>query len=264
MRGVYSKVITAIETGRSHSSNSECCQDAIASFQKDNLSCATVCDGAGSADNSAIGARITADIACNLVVQNFDRYYLSSPHEVSAEVIDEVLHEFESVAHENEVPIKTLACTLSFVAVKATRKSVKYIGGNLGDGMVVQRRNNELTMLLDPENAEFANQTFFVTSKNSQDHLRIKKGIVPAAELPGWLITTDGAGPLLYTKSSNEFAPIVMSLLEDLRTLPSDRVEKTAYQLLSDVLIPAVFDDCSIGILQTVARGSNISRRAGC
>ena len=146
MRGVYSKVITAIETGRSHSSNSECCQDAIASFQKDNLSCATVCDGAGSADNSAIGARITADIACNLVVQNFDRYYLSSPHEVSAEVIDEALHEFESVAHEKAIPIKTLACTLSFVAAKATRKSIKYIGGNLGDGMVMPVSYTHLTL----------------------------------------------------------------------------------------------------------------------
>ena len=130
--------------------------------------------------------------------------------------------------------------------------------------MVMQRRNSDLTMLLEPENAEFANQTYFVTSKNSQDHLRVKKGIIPAPQLPGWLITTDGAGPLLYTKSSNEFAPIVMSLLEDLRTMPSDRVEKTAYQLLSDVLIPAVFDDCSFGILQTVVRGSNISRRASC
>ena len=264
MRGTHCKVVTGFEIGLSHLSEGKECQDFAGTCRKNETVCAIVCDGAGSEKHSAIGAEITANVVSSLVVDKFDQLWNASVHNVSTELIVQVLDELEDTSARKDIPLSSLACTISFVATQTRRNAVRFICGNLGDGMVIQREKRGLRLILGPQNGEFANQTFFVTSTNAQELLRIKKGTVPVNQIPGWLITTDGAGPLLYENASSQFAPLVLSLLEDLRTQPVNKVETNLEQILKDVLVPAAFDDCSIGVVQTVARGSNIQRRAYC
>ncbi len=248
-------------TGISHARDGEPCQDAFCVLQVANISAAALCDGAGSASHSKLGAEATSDLVVAQLVSNFDEFWCS-PEANAAKLITTIRERLSALAKNEDVPIKHLACTLAFCAAQLHRSQVRFVCGNLGDGIVLMRQAENLEILLQAENQEFANQTWFVTSTDATERLRIQTGTVSVEQVPGWLLTTDGAASMLYSKRNKRFAPAVMSLLEDLRVNKVGNVKRVLQSVLRDSLAPRTHDDCTIALLQVDSRTRRVQRRA--
>ena len=56
-------------------------------------------------------------------------------------------------------------------------------------------------VLSEPENGEYANQTYFITSDNAINHFRIYKNNLD--KIRGFILMSDGSYESLFDKSSN-------------------------------------------------------------
>ena len=89
----------------------------------------------------------------------------------------------------------------------------RYIIGNLGDGLLGSMDSEGKSEVLSlPEHGKYANQSFFVTHKNSKDHLRIHKGRYESHKV--YFMMTDGSAECLYNFNLKSFANILKVFCE--------------------------------------------------
>jgi hypothetical protein len=261
MRGEYVKGIGITIAGGDHIKKVDGCEDAVHIEKRDRTVSVALCDGAGTASHSQIGARTVAKVVADLLVNRFDELYGLSEVAVADLILDAALAELEHVAAREEIELKRLACTLLFVVSKPMKSSVRYIVGNLGDGIVIMREHGEPQVLFEPENGKYANITYFVTSPDARERLRVRRGESKHSNMPGWFISTDGATDLLFNPRNGNLAPVIPELLEDLRVLEEGTVMSTLQQVMKQVIMPRAVDDCGLALLQTVARSAKIPRK---
>jgi hypothetical protein len=214
----------------------------------------------GSARHAAIGAQVASSTVFNLLWNNKERFICQSPQLVVDEIVDSALTQLQRAAEETKTEIGQLACTLAFVMAIPGKSTVRYLAGNLGDGLIVMRQKANMSALLKPERGEFANQSFFLTSRNAKQRLRVVSGVVVSNQIPGWLVCSDGATEQFFDRRSKNIAPAAFGLLEDLRTEKTKDVQDFLHGFICDTVQPRSADDCSIGLLQTATRGSNVPR----
>lgn len=145
-----------------------------------------------------------------------------------------------------EVKLHDFASTLLFVAIKGD----KYVVGHLGDGIVgvfkVQKNGEKTIEVLSyPENGEYANETFFTTSREAEKYLRISSSTVDTEE--GFILMSDGAGESFYQNKTKELIPLVKQIMEDIRDIKNlDEVQKNVDALMENRVKHRTSDDCSI------------------
>jgi len=246
------KVAGASVRGRSHERAGTPCQDRYNVWRKGDKKFAgiAVSDGAGSSGYSQIGAEFAAGSIIPYIAKKFD-YSSNNLIDAQNEIFGYLSNGLMNVAKSHNLNFNDLACTLLFVVIKRKRKTVNYIAGHIGDGIILyQRKNNSINILSEPERGEFANTTIFLTSKNAKTKLRIYSGKLEQPS--GFIIMSDGAADTLYikrTKSPNQI--YCQQLLKWCDRYPQNKVSKALHKNLRyGVFREVSTDDCSLCLLK--------------
>lgn len=160
--------------GASHRKSGLPCQDAHSwTVINDSILITAVCDGAGSARLSHLGAQTAANKAVETV-----RKCILEKCPVSEEdwrnhleqARAEALSRINELANSEGCSVCDLATTFLLAAAAPDCTAALQIG----DGAIVARLDDgELDLLSQPESGEYANETTFLTSPGAQAQLRI-------------------------------------------------------------------------------------------
>ncbi|MEB3312139.1 MAG: PP2C family serine/threonine-protein phosphatase [Snowella sp.] len=169
------KAITRSAIGTRHQAANLPCQDygAYRLLNQDIL-IGAIADGAGSAKNADIGAKVAVEQSLNFLQSR-----ISSPNSLTEEQAQSLFYELgESVrsqlsqtATQMKGEFKDLAATLLvFIASPDAIAAMQ-----IGDGFIVTRSpTGEYELLFQPDKGEYINETTFVTSDQALEALQVK------------------------------------------------------------------------------------------
>lgn len=247
------KIASAVVIGRNHESKGIPLQDKVFSFRSKNQKEAiiTIADGAGSCAYSHIGAEIVTSKIGNIILNNFENIF--EDLDWAKSFIYEKLFKFlqESALSKN-VNLNELASTLLFLIVKKKRKEIEYIAGHIGDGLIVKYENGDVNVLSYPDNNEFSNCTFFVTSNDALKHFRMYRGKLTNDE--GFMLISDGTAESLYKKVDKSLAPACKLIFKWCDSYRQNTVSKVLKSNLQNIFRLNTFDDCSIAVLKSMKK----------
>jgi hypothetical protein len=164
-------------------------------------------DGAGSATHSQVGSRIAVQSTLSSLAE-----IVASQSELTEDLAIRVLEQartrIEEHAESEDLSSRQLACTLLFAVISAR---VAYFA-QLGDGGWVMRINGELLPATWPFRGEYANETFFLTSKNWREGFQFEKVAHSITAVAGF---TDGIQPVaLQYETRSAHAPFFNPLFK--------------------------------------------------
>lgn len=243
------QLIGARATGTSHAASGAPCQDregyrVVDDADGGEAAIAVVCDGAGSAALSDVGAELVCD-AFRTLAAGF-----VSERGTTALTRDEVgvwVEDIQSriaarAAAENATP-RDFACTLLFLAASETST----VCAQVGDGAIVLRDGEDLRVAMWPENGEYANQTFFVSQEDAREHLQFTR----FGPVRDFVIFSDGIQRLALNESERSpHTAFFRPLLDAVRAAEAldDTKEQLGAFLSSDRVNSQTDDDKSIVI----------------
>lgn len=241
------RIAGATTIGTSHIKNGKPCQDKIYSKKSNHVAAIALADGAGSCSKSDLGAEICTRYVVNFLCNNFDKTYLLTDQEISEKINKGVKKPLEETAGELNISSKELSSTLLFVAVKGN----KFIAGHIGDGLIGKFDENGSEILSQPENGEYANQTFFITMPEADKYLRIYKDNLNSTL--GFILMSDGSYESLFDTQKNKLASANLtffSWLVDKQNTIED-LNKSIEDNLASKFTKRTTDDCSVILLST-------------
>tara|TARA_Y100000310_G_scaffold343990_1_gene454406 strand:- start:3001 stop:4179 length:1179 start_codon:yes stop_codon:yes gene_type:complete len=235
-------------TGKSHIEKKTPCQDRTYSKTHNGITVITLADGAGSCKNSDTGAEIVTKVVADLICNNFTFLFKKTKEEISKNILNEILKHLGAKSKKLNVKLKDLSSTLLFAGVKGNQ----YIAGHIGDGLIGYYFNDSEThvkTLSEPENGEYANETFFTTSNDAIKHFRIYKDKLD--KITGFILMSDGSYDCLFDKSKNVLKGAnntFYSWLGDISN-PTEKIEQALIDNMKEQFITRTHDDCSINLL---------------
>lgn len=233
----------ATQQGVSHKVSDTPCQDSVLIKQDDGYLFLGLADGAGSAKHSDIGSKsILRFLAVDMRIY-FD-YYNLNKEEASATLLKKIHLALNSIARFHKVEIKDLSSTLLCMVVSYGQYMVVHIGDGVV-GMLDSKDN--LTVLSEPENGEYANYTYFTTSLDSK-RVRTYRGDIE--NLNGLVLMSDGVEESLYHYKTKTLAPITKDIIKLLDQYSSTEVSLILKENLEDIFAIKSSDDLSIAILR--------------
>lgn len=243
----YWKSAGVFVRGRSHIKNEIPCQDSVYSITNWNMSIISLADGAGSCKHSKYGAEISTRTVCKVFNKYFNRLYKSDIEKIKTVILGNILKFISRKAKELNAEIGDFASTLLFVAIKGNN----YIIGHIGDGLIGKLSMEEnLEVISFPENNEYANYTYFTTSKNVFQHFRITKGKIINSK--GFILMSDGSAESLYDRRNKTISSVAKQILEWLDNNSTKDVSKALEENIKSFIIPKTSDDCSINLMKLV------------
>lgn len=199
------RVFAASATGTSHREDGRPCQDAFAHrAEADNL-IAVVCDGAGSCDQSQVGARVVSETVVRAIATQLGNNLVRSDgsaeqwRTVVETVITGAREALQAVAKAAAGDLSAYASTL----VGAVAWPSRLFFFHIGDGYAVARPRapDSRDIVSLPENGEYVNETYFVTGTDWLLHLRTACHDVPLETV---VLMSDGAAPFAMAKGNQE------------------------------------------------------------
>jgi len=241
------KVICASVVGSFHKKNKLPLQD-YGLGKVDPFPILVIADGAGSEVNSATGAEIAVKTSLDYIISN--TFKINSKKEC-VELYEEILKALKEKAYEIGTEVSTFATTIIIVYV--LDMTVYWM--QLGDGVIIAKKNGFLSCVSLPFRGEFANETVFVTSYKASEFLQY--GVFPVSDCDGILAFTDGLSPALIYQNSLVPAPVCSSLIEQLmqKPLTSDDL----HNLINDDLSDVSGDDKTLGLLVPITKTNDKS-----
>lgn len=240
-------VATATTTGESHIIREKGSDDAIVTRTCGKWTAIVACDGAGSSVRSSEGA--------NFVASNFTEQLLEISVEIDQSgpgpwLNDQLIHRILTIREElakiaGSYELQDFHCTLVAVLVSDT-------GGlsvHIGDGaIIIGRRSGEdkldISIHSEPENGEYANETFFITENTWIKNIRIK----PLGPCDWVIVMTDGAASVLLTKTIKyEILAGLLGVISD-EKYPEGIQETLSEAVNDDYARSCSNDDRSIGL----------------
>ena len=240
-------VASATARGRSHVKNEILCQDKVAELVTHHSSGwfygISLSDGAGSCKFSDKGAEFISEKILELLQRNFKKTY--NAKNLSKVLVLFIEKELKLFSEEKKINFKELSSTLLFIVVKNN----KYIIGHIGDGVIGGLMNDgSIRVLSEPENGEFHNSTYFTTSQNHKNRLRMQKGTVK--EIIGFILMSDGAAESLYDSNKKELSKANINMINWLTLGSENKVTEALSKNLSNLITQKTLDDCSIAIMR--------------
>ena len=112
-----------------------------------------------------------------------------------------------------------------------------------------QEIDSEIIVISGPNNAEYGNATFFVTTKNADAHLRLIKGEMcdPNREIYGFVLMSDGSGESFYQSREKRLMPILGKLLHEARH-NKESAQRRMEEIMEKVKEKTT-DDCSLNLI---------------
>jgi serine/threonine protein phosphatase PrpC len=240
------KIAGAAIIGTSHISSNTECQDKIDYNDESDTICIALADGAGSCKYSGIGAEISCKATIDYLKQKFDLFWRLAEKEVKRTIIHGIMTRLGIEASKLHCDKSELSSTLLFAAIKGNR----FIIGHIGDGVICGEKDNALVLLSAPENGEFANTTYFVTSNNYKHHFRIYRGDV--SEFSSFYLMSDGASESLFHKKTQKISPVLSSFSQWMESHPIAEVNEALSENIKEYFSKHTTDDCSIIIAHNV------------
>ncbi len=187
------------------------CQDYIYYQTHNQLLCAVVCDGAGSASLSDQGAAFFAEHITKKLISRVDHgpYSIEELTPIIEECIAEVRDELTATLSP-EHTLRDYAATV----VGCLMSSQGGCFFHIGDGFGVYQLANQPAVLSLPENGEYASETFFVTGDDWKAHLRLTLLSSPEAGTY-WGLMSDGAATFAIDKQRTGFFPAFINPVLD-------------------------------------------------
>ena len=176
-----------------------------------------VADRAGSAHYSAFGSRIAATTAVNELTKRVNKKPACTvrPHLMRTELqraIRRSRKEIELFAKREHIAFRELATTLAIAVVNDALLSTAHVG----DGAVIMKGGDgQFRTVSGPQNGEYANETYFITSEQDPVISFTQNPDVSAISL-----ITDGLQPISISDQTGDphpgfFNPIFETLLTD-------------------------------------------------
>ncbi len=240
---IITKIAEATAQGRSHVANNSPCQDRVFHKQGYGVSAIALADGAGSKPLSHLGADAVTKTICSYLIENFDRIYALDDSVIRTSLIDILHQELDKCASDNHCKRGDLASTLLFACIKNNN----LIWGHIGDGVIGQKKDDQLECVSQPENFEYANVTVFVVSPNALEHFRIGKAETTGDI--GIVLMSDGSAESLYSKQNKVLAPAVGQMFGWLNQYTVNEVSSALANNLEKLVKMKTTDDCSISLL---------------
>lgn len=237
--------------GRLHSQKNIPCQDRIYSLNDRDINVISLSDGAGSCKFSHFGAEVVTRSICEIMANMFEIIYKMNDVQIKDKIIENVLQNLEIKARQLDTNIKELSSTLLFAAVSGN----KYIAGHIGDGVIGYLIEDSINVLSHPDNDEYANATYFVTSSVVKNHFRVYKGEI--INITGFILISDGTAERLYDKKNKKFSIVAKQILEWLDDNLSSDVSIALKNNLEKLFKEKILDDCSINIMRLVKKDIN-------
>ncbi|MFI4891269.1 MAG: PP2C family serine/threonine-protein phosphatase [Steroidobacterales bacterium] len=211
-------MFSASATGKRNLEQGAAGQDASHCVVTDDVLVAVVCDGAGSVREGRAGSQF---IAHELAEQLSGVLTAGSTTQDHSEQLDADIHgaveavrtRLAGLAESRQLELHDFSCTLL--------GCVAWPGGgaffHIGDGFGIWQEAGAQSVLSQPENGEYADETYFVTDENWKQHLRLTP--LPEAR-PGCVIglMSDGTAPFAVNRArSGFFAPFIDPIADFLR-----------------------------------------------
>ena len=238
------KSVCCTVQGRGHAKKNLPCQDKVAHRSEGGVHVIALADGAGSAALSHHGAECVVNRITAFVVDKFfDIIAQEDGRLVTQELLSVTLQALNDKAELLNCELKDLASTLLVVAVG----SEKFFLAHLGDGVIGYLDDGGLKTVSAPNNGEFSNETYFVTSTAAVAHIRIYKGDLQ--KISAFVLMSDGSEQSLYNKRKKTLAPAVKRLMHRTCLIDGEIFTPQLEEALRTVVAQNTQDDCSIAIL---------------
>lgn len=235
--------------GRSHVEEDLVCQDKTYILNENGVCAYALADGAGTAALSHYGAQIVTKEACRLLCLCFNEFfYKLSGTEVKKKIMEHLISELRKTAAYHGCSLCDLASTLLAVAVCGDC----YLYLHIGDGVIGYAKNGMVKVASAPENGEFCNTTYFVTSSDAARMMHIGKG--EDAAIYGFTLMSDGTEAGLYNKRDKKLAPVLEKLICRLSITSSEYLFPHLQSSLDNVVSKKTHDDCSLVLAAKVER----------
>lgn len=230
--------------GKSHIKAKKVCQDKTFTYKENGAIVSALADGAGSYEYSDIGAIIACKSISKYIGDNFDELIsISNANEAITKIVNHVVADLEKKADEMQCDKDKLSSTLLCVAIKNDDVIVFHVG----DGLIAGLKNGELKTLTMPDNGEFANATYFITSPRAYEKARLLKGKTTGFQ--GFALMSDGSSASLYNKKLQKPAFAIAKLIIGLQYTFSNAYLETVKYLMDYEIHERTTDDCSIALI---------------
>ena len=230
--------------GKSHIKAKKVCQDKTFSYNQNGVVVSALADGAGSYEFSDVGAIIACKSICKYIAENFDELInIQNANEVVTMIVNHVVNDIENKASEMNCDKEKLSSTLLCVAIKNDDVMVFHVG----DGLIAGLKNGELKTLTMPDNGEFANATYFITSPRAFEKARLLKGKTNGFQ--GFAVMSDGSSASLYNKKLQKPAYAIAKLITGLQYTFTNAYLDTVKYLMDYQIHERTTDDCSIALI---------------
>jgi hypothetical protein len=176
-----------------------------------------VSDGLGSAAHSEIGSALASKTAVSLVAKALEASTTPDYAHICTAAFASARDQLVTRATADNKDVRDYACTLLLVILTPTAWAIQHIG----DGAVVGiAPDQSVRTLSTPDNGEFINSTYPLTSADYASHMRFATG---NETLYGIAVVSDGVQPMCINYKTGAaypgfFAPLVQWLagLQDL------------------------------------------------
>ena len=234
------KVSMAVRTGRRHESRNQPCQDQAAVRRENGTVCAALADGAGSRKDSRMGAACVTRQITELLCREFDGLWEMPEGALKCRLVESCL---QAMA-EQETPLYDQACTLLFFA---GREDGRFLSGHLGDGLQLRVTEQGAEVFSPPENGEYLNETYFITSEDAWEHLRLRRGRLPSAGVV--MLMSDGMAESLYQRTTGLPAAACRRMAQWLLDGEEETVSRALADNMERVFSQRSGDDLSLVML---------------
>lgn len=228
------KVCAASVCGAAHREKGLPCQDAVHWLQTPSLLSAAVCDGAGSARYGGQGAlRVAREFAEGMAQMPAS----CGVHAYAVDLLTGIRQRLLLEAQERQAALADFACTLVAACLSDG-------GGwliHLGDGVAAAALAQGEPIFSLPENGEYVNQTWFVTSPDWRERVRVTPLSGPVTQIT---LMSDGVQPFAMNKGGTQlFSPFIDPVVRFLRGVPEAQGAEALRHTLSDPRTDAITGD---------------------
>lgn len=248
--------------GRQHESGGGRCEDAWAiarhriTPQKGVLALC-VSDGAGSAKNGWVGARVTSRYLAHWLGANYVELR-RRPSRAASWAATSLRRTLRRAARAKGDPLKSFACTLVALVIA---DDDTWIAFHVGDGAVAGRVNGVWIPLSVPKKGEFANVTYFVTDDDAAESMHVIRSDADVLnhKPTAFALFTDGVEGALMNRQTGEIAPALDYVCDWLRVHTEQEVAAALERQLQAVFCARTGDDCSLAVLSRLSIESHSS-----
>lgn len=194
-------VAKASVIGTSHQRMSLPCQDSHYVLQQGDTIIIAVSDGLGSAAHSEQGSALACTTAVEFISQTLAQTATRNDEHMCQQAFTEARNALVALATSQGKELRDFACTLVVAVITPTVWMIQHIG----DGAVVGiYADGTVRTLSSPDNGEFINSTYPLTSGDYQTQMRF---MAQHEALAGIAVVSDGVQPMCINYKTSAAFP---------------------------------------------------------